>query len=72
MNLVGYHAEWNLWRDCMRLEDWWREGKLDHVVRLTSQEKKLAHLQPWRGSAGLVASDGLTGFGAQELVEPKR
>jgi|GEM_PF-2545744 len=53
----------------MRLEDWWREGKLDHVVRLTSQEKKLANLQPWRGSAGLVASDGLTGFWGQELVK---
>jgi len=54
----------------MRLEGWWREGKPDHVVRLTYQEKKLANLQPRSGSAGLVASDGLTGFWGQELVKP--
>ncbi len=61
----------NLWRDCVQLEALWREGKLDHVVKLTPREKELALLQPWSGSAGIVASDGLMGFGAQELVEWK-
>ena len=59
----------NLWRDCVKLEALWRKGALDSVVRLTPGERELALLQPWRGTGGLVASDGLMGFGAQKLLE---
>jgi len=60
--LERYAAD--LWRDCVKLEKWWRQGKLDENLSLPEQERKIALLQPWKGSPGLVASDGLYSFGA--------
>ncbi len=68
LDFLSLYAK-NLWKDCVKLEAMWRAGALDSVVKLSPRERELALLQPWRGSAGLVASDGLMGFGAQELVE---
>ncbi len=54
----------NLWNDLLKLEDMWIAGKLDHVVELVEGETEIARMQPWRGSAALIASDGLFSFGA--------
>jgi hypothetical protein len=54
----------NLWNDLVKLEKMWREGKLDHVVRMSEAEADIAGMQPWGGSPALVASDGLFSFGA--------
>ena len=58
-----------LWRDAVLLEELWREGQLDDVVHISDEEKRLAHLQPWRGSPALMVSDGLFSFGADLLQE---
>ncbi len=42
----------------------WVEGKLDHVVELGEDEAEIARIQPWGGSAALIASDCLFSFGA--------
>ena len=54
----------NLWQDAVKLEELWRSGQLDDVVRVTEEEKELALKQPWRGSPALMVSDGLFSFGA--------
>jgi len=60
--LQNYSA--NLWNDLLILEKMWREGKLDHVIELEEDEAKIARMQPWEGSAALIASDCLFSFGA--------
>jgi hypothetical protein len=59
----------NLWKDAIKLEDLWRVGQLDEVVRIGREEKGLAMSQPWRGSPALMVSDGLFSFGADLLNE---
>jgi len=59
----------NLWQDAVKLEELWRAGQLDDVVRVAEAEKKLALQQPWRGSPGLMVSDGLFSFGADLMSE---
>lgn len=54
----------NLWRDSVTLEEFWRDGRLDSVVKMGDEEKDLAGSQPWRGSPALMVSDGLFSFGA--------
>jgi hypothetical protein len=54
----------HLWQDALKLEALWREGKLDHLVKIGLEEKELALQQPWRGSPALMVSDGLFSFGA--------
>ena len=54
----------NLWRDLLRLERMWLEGKLGHVIQMGEGEAEIARMQPWGGSPALVASDGLFSFGA--------
>jgi hypothetical protein len=54
----------NLWQDALKLEELWRQGKLDHLVQVGPEEKALALEQPWRGSPALMVSDGLFSFGA--------
>ncbi|MFQ5841484.1 MAG: hypothetical protein ACE5I8_03515, partial [Thermodesulfobacteriota bacterium] len=54
----------NLWRDLLRLEKMWQDGKLDHVVQMGEGEAEIARMQPWGGSPALIASDGLFSFGA--------
>ena len=53
-----------LWDDCLLLERMWRAGDLDEIVRIESEELDIARLQPWQGSAAIIASDGLFNFGA--------
>jgi hypothetical protein len=65
---LGQYAH-NLWQDAVRLEDLWRGGHLDDVVRVGEQEKEWALNQPWRGSPALMVSDGLFSFGADLIKE---
>jgi hypothetical protein len=53
----------HLWRDAVKLEEFWREGHLDHVVRVGDDERQLALNQPWSGSPALMVSDGLFSLG---------
>ena len=53
-----------LWADCLLLEKMWRAGDLDEIVRIETEELDIARLQPWLGSAAIIASDGLFNFGA--------
>ena len=59
----------NLWRDAIKLEEIWRTGQLDDVVRVPEEEEGLALEQPWRGSPALMVSDGLFSFGADLISE---
>jgi hypothetical protein len=54
----------NLWIDSLKLERWWHEGKLNHVVQMDKGEEEIARMQYWGGSPALIASDGLFSFGA--------
>ncbi len=54
----------NLWSDLLKLEKWWRQGKLNHVVQMSEGEEEIARMQFWGGSPALIASDGLFSFGA--------
>ena len=58
------HYAHHLWQDALKLEALWREGKLDHLVKIGAEEKELALQQPWGGSPALMVSDGLFSFGA--------
>jgi hypothetical protein len=58
-----------LWQDAVTLEEIWREGDLDNVVRIGEEEKELALCQPWCSSPALMVSDGLFSFGADLLQE---
>ena len=57
----------HLWQDALKLEELWRTGELDQVVRIGEEERELAMSQPWRGSPALMVSDGLFSFGADLL-----
>jgi len=56
-----------LWQDCVKLERLWRDGLLDRYMKLPEEEKEIALKQPWNGTPGLLASDGLYSFGADLL-----
>jgi len=58
------HYANNLWQDAIELEELWRKGQLDNVVRMGEEEKELALSQPWMGSPALMVSDGLFSLGA--------
>lgn len=53
-----------LWTDCLLLEKMWLAGELDEMVKIEKEELDIARLQPWNGSAAIIASDGLFNFGA--------
>jgi hypothetical protein len=59
----------NLWQDAVKLEEMWRQGRLDDVIHIGEAERMLALRQPWRGSPALMVSDGLFSFGADLLDE---
>ncbi|MFH1624316.1 MAG: hypothetical protein ABID54_04070, partial [Pseudomonadota bacterium] len=61
----------NLWQDAIKLEEAWRKGQLDDVVRIGEQEKELAWSQPWGGSPALMVSDGLFSLGADLIHDGK-
>ena len=54
-----------IWADCLTLEKLWLSGRLDKLIRIEEEELEIARLNPWRGSAAVIASDGLFGFGAE-------
>ncbi len=66
MNHLTYLKKYsaNLWNDLIKLEKMWQKGKLDHVVQVSEDQAEIARMQPWGGSAALIASDGLFSFGA--------
>ncbi len=59
----------HLWQDAAKLEEMWRQGRLNDVIHIGEKERSLALSQPWRGSPALIASDGLFSFGADLLDE---
>ena len=56
-----------LWADCLTLEDLWQSGQLDHMINIEEEELEIARMNPWHGSAAIIASDGLFGFGAEPM-----
>jgi hypothetical protein len=54
-----------MWADCLTLENLWLSGQLDDLIRIEEEELEIARMNPWHGSAAIIASDGLFGFGAQ-------
>lgn len=57
-----------MWADCLTLEKMWLSGELDDFIKMEAEELDIVRLQPWGGSAAIIASDGLFDFGAH--VEP--
>jgi hypothetical protein len=54
-----------MWADCLTLEKMWQSGQLDNMINIEEEELEIARMNPWQGSAAIVASDGLFGFGAE-------
>jgi hypothetical protein len=54
-----------VWKDCLTLEKMWQTGQLDHFINIEEEELEIARTNPWQGSAAIIASDGLFGFGAE-------
>ncbi len=55
-----------LWDDCLTLEKMWLAGELDEFVNIEEEELEIARMNPWGGSAAIIASDGLFDFGAAQ------
>jgi hypothetical protein len=55
-----------LWDDCLTLEKMWLAGELDQFVNIEEEELEIARMNPWGGSAAIIASDGLFDFGASQ------
>ena len=56
-----------IWADCLTLEKLWQTGQLDDMINIDEEELEIARMNPWQGSAAIIASDGLFGFGAEPL-----
>jgi hypothetical protein len=41
------------------------EGELDEIINIEDEELAIARTNPWAGTAAIIASDGLFGFGAE-------
>jgi len=54
-----------MWADCLTLEKLWQAGHLDNFINIEEEELAIARMNPWQGSAAIIASDGLFGFGAE-------
>ncbi len=54
----------HLWSDCLTLEKMWLAGDLDQIINIEEKELEIARMNPWGGSAAMIASDGLFSFGA--------
>jgi len=54
-----------MWADCLKLEKLWLSGQLAELIRIEEEELEIARMNPWQGSAAVIASDGLFGFGAE-------
>jgi hypothetical protein len=46
----------------------WLAGELDTYVNIEEEELAIARMNPWGGSAAIIASDGLFNFGAAPTV----
>ena len=57
-----------LWSDCLELEKMWLQGELNQFIKIEEEELEIARMQPWEGSAAIIASDGLFNFGAAPSV----
>ena len=57
-----------MWQDCLTLEKMWHTGQLDHFINIEEEELEIARTNPWHGSAAIIASDGLFGFGAEPRI----
>jgi hypothetical protein len=57
-----------LWDDCLTLEKMWLAGELDEFVNIEEEELEIARMNPWGGSAAIIASDGLFDFGAGKTM----
>lgn len=55
-----------IWADCLTLEKMWKNGELDHMIKIEPEELEIARSQPWNGSSAIFASDGIFSFGAHE------
>jgi len=55
-----------IWSDCLTLESMWKNGELDHMIDIESEELEIAKSQPWNGSPAIFASDGIFSFGAHK------
>lgn len=53
-----------IWLDCLTLEKMWLSGELDGIINIEEEELEIARMQPWGGTAAIIASDGLFNFGA--------
>jgi hypothetical protein len=53
-----------LWGDCLTLEKMWLAGELEKFGNIEEEELEIARMNPWGGSAAIIASDGLFDFGA--------
>ena len=53
-----------LWADCLTLEKMWLSGALNRFINIEEEELDIARMNPWGGSAAIIASDGLFDFGA--------
>jgi len=58
-----------LWDDCLTFEKMWLAGELDEFVNI-EEELEIARINPWGGSAAIIASDGLFDFGQARLSDP--
>jgi len=47
----------------------WLAGELDEFVNI-EEELEIARINPWGGSAAIIASDGLFDFGQARLSDP--
>ena len=54
-----------MWADCLTLEKLWQAGQLDDMINIDEKELEIARMNPWQGSAAIIASDGLFSFGAE-------
>jgi hypothetical protein len=54
-----------MWADCLTLEKLWQAGQLDDMINIDEEELEIARMNPWQGSAAIIASDGLFSFGAE-------
>ena len=54
-----------VWADCLTLEKLWQAGQLDDMINIDPEELEIARMNPWQGSAAIIASDGLFCFGAE-------
>ena len=54
-----------VWKDSLTLDSMWQAGRLDNIIHIEEEELEIARMNPWSGSAAIIASDGLFSFGAE-------